>query len=316
MAKAGKRLSGKTEKALAEAEEIRFAKKAKKRAKQEKRAERILADKARFQRSDRKSISSIVGNRDADVSAPISKEPVIPVAGIMPRKGMKPLQSRIRQDLARNASFVLSLAAGVFILMGMLVAAKVAGAEDALRAFGGNFMQAPQNLVPDIFRLVLLMDTLFPMLLGAGFAMLLSSVQERGNRPLVRLALTAVLVGVLADFTENALVFSGLQDNTVSPFQIIFSILKYGMFALAAVLASVLVPIRGGMGWLVKLFLLFVFPFAAALSICKIGAINVFGIEEKMITAFIGVVFLVTILSLAIYAALLSEDDKSEDQNA
>ena len=316
MAKAGKRLSGKTEKALAEAEEIRFAKKAKKRAKQEKRAERIRADKARFQRSDRKSISSIVGNRDVDVSVPVSKEPFLPVSGIMPSKGMKPFQSRIRQDLARNASIVLSLAAGVFILMGMLVAAKVAGAEDALRAFGGNFLQAPQNLVPDISRLVLLMDTLFPMLLGAGFAMLLSSVQERGNRPLVRLALTAVLVGVLADFTENALVFSGLQDNTVSPFQIIFSILKYGMFALAAVLASALVPVRGVMGWMVKLLLLFVFPFAAALSICKIGAINVFGIEEKMITAFIGVVFLVTILSLAIYAALLSEDDNSEDQNA
>ena len=70
-------------------------------------------------------------------------------------------------------------------------------------------------------------------------------------------------------------------------------------------------PVQGFMGWMVKLLLLFVFPFAAALSISKIGAINVFGVEEQMVTALIGVVFLVTILSLAIYAALLSEHENA-----
>lgn len=307
MAKTGKNSTGKIS---GELDARKLVKHEKKLAKQRKRELRAEADKARFQNSDRKSISAIVGNREAGVThtqalSPNNSSPDVYRSTTRNKTG----NSLVQQNLSANASFVLSLALGALLLMAFLAGADINGGKAVIHAFGGNFLVPPQGIPEEIFRVTILLDTVFPMMLGAGFAILLTSVQSRGNRPLVRMALSAILVGVLADFAENAVVFSALQGNPVSPFQIVFSVVKFAAFAFAGVIGSALIPVYGFFGKATHLLLRYVFPVAASLSIAKVNTGELFGFTDEMLSGAIGICFIVTILTLAIYAMNLSEPD-------
>jgi len=134
-------------------------------------------------------------------------------------------------------------------------------------------------------------------------------VQTRGNRPLIRLALTVALFGVLADFSENALVFSSAVGNAALPIQTVFSVIKYGSFALAGVLAFAVIPNRGKLGLPVKALLLTLFPVSAALAVANMGANGLFGLEAKVIATIIASVYLGTMLILAYYALILGKEE-------
>lgn len=288
---------------------------AKKLAKQQKRALRAEADKARFQSSDRKSISAIVGNREAQAVLPHVDETHADLAKhdphTQPHSASQDNQTVVKQSLALNASVILAMAAGVFILMMIMVIQQIPGAETAARAFGGDLFGAELSPISDIGRVFLFLDILFPMFLGAGFGMLVASRQTRGNRPLVRITLSVAVIAVLADLSENALVFSAMNTKAVPAFQIIFTVVKYAGFALAGVLASAILPVRGLWGWIVHILLRFVFPVVAALAISKIGAAEFFGYDQKIVSAGIAGCFLTTILALAIYAAIMSDESRA-----
>ncbi|MEL7430395.1 MAG: hypothetical protein AAFN43_10390, partial [Pseudomonadota bacterium] len=199
--------------------------------------------------------------------------------------------SAVDRNLAGHASIILSVAAGIGLLMVAAAFVLDSGLE-AVKSIGGL---SPTAVPAQTAQIVLALDTLFPVFFGAGLAVLLTSVQARGNRPLIRLALTALLVAVVADFAENALVFNAMSGGDVSTVQGVLTVIKYAGLALVAVMASAVLPAGGFLGQLVHVLTRYLFPVAIAVLISGIGG--------EFTGQIIGAGFPFMLMLLALYAA-------------
>ena len=149
-------------------------------------------------------------------------------------------------------------------------------------------------------QIVFFLDVLFPITFGAGFALLATGLQTRGNRPIVRMILTALLFAVLADFSENALVFKALTGGQTYPVQWPLTVIKYAMLGISAVLLSSIMVVSGLLGTIAMLFLRFIFPISIAILVAGIGG--------RLGTDIVGASFPLGLLLLAIYSKVLSSE--------
>lgn len=193
------------------------------------------------------------------------------------------------------ASILLAIAAGIAILLGLAMVF-LPGGKDAVPAMGG-VLQASAPL--ETAQIVFMLDILFPITFGAGFALLANAFQCRGNRPIVRMILTALLLVVLADFSENALVFKTLTGGEVYVAQWPLTVIKYAMLALSAVLLSTIININVFVGMTSMIFLRYGFPILIALLVSGIGG--------RVAGDVVGASFPLGLILLSIYAMNLSK---------
>ena len=206
----------------------------------------------------------------------------------------------VNTDLLSVSAIVLALATGIAVLLGIASFALPGGSE-AVPAMGG-VLQA--NVPPGTARWVFFLDTLFPIAFGSGLAIFATSFQSRGNRPLVRLILTALLVGVVADFSENALVFRALTGGDTLSLQWPITVVKYAVIAFAGVMMSAIVFGNGMLGRAVVVVLRYVFPILIAALVAGIGG--------RTGADIVGASFPLALLLLAVYANNLSASDKDQ----
>jgi hypothetical protein len=198
--------------------------------------------------------------------------------------------SKMSSELLSNASVLLAIATGIAILFA-IVMATLPGGVDAVPAMGG-VLQATAPL--KTAQIVFFLDILFPITFGAGFALLATAFQTRGNRPIVRMILTALLFVVLADFSENSLVFKALTGGETYPVQWPLTVIKYAMLGISAVLLSAIMVVSGVLGTIAMLFLRFVFPLSIAFLVAGIGG--------RLGSDVVGASFPIGLLLLALYA--------------
>lgn len=204
--------------------------------------------------------------------------------------------SQTSSNLLSNASLLLAIATGIAILFAVVMAV-LPGGQDAVPAMGGVLeATAPLKTAQVVFFL----DIVFPITFGAGFALLATAFQTRGNRPIVRMILTALLFVVLADFSENALVFKALTGGDTLAVQWPLTVVKYSMLGISAVLISSIMVIKGIMGIVSMLFLRFFFPLSIAILVAGVGG--------RMGSDVIGATFPLGLLLLAIYSKMLSSE--------
>lgn len=201
---------------------------------------------------------------------------------------------KVNSDLLSNASVLLAIATGIAILFA-IVMAMLPGGLDAVPAMGG-VLQTTSPL--KTAQIVFFLDILFPITFGAGFALLATAFQTRGNRPIVRMILTALLFVVLADFSENALVFKALTGGETYPVQWPLTVIKYAMLGISAVLLSTIMVVSGIMGMVAILFLRFVFPISIAALVAGMGG--------RLGSDVVGASFPIGLLLLALYAKALA----------
>jgi len=311
MAKRNKnKTAGKAEKSSVDSDKISLTKQEKKREKQKQRMKslRAEADNAHAHNNGRKSFAEKVGTQETSI---VTGSNSLRAQGIRPepdRKKQNPAIS-VKRKLASHASTLLALAAGVAILFSLADFA-LEGNFRELRAVGGNLPANLNELDPERLKIFLGLDTLFPMLLAGGLALLVVGVQVRGNRPIVRLVLTALLVGLMADFVENSLVFNALKTLENSPFQLLATTIKFGALAFAGLLAAALLPIIGLPGRVVHILLGYVYPVMAAWSIYTVMTARPFEPSDNLIVRFgIYAMLPAILLILAFYARKISEKE-------
>lgn len=201
----------------------------------------------------------------------------------------------INPVLMRHSASLLAVASGLGILI-FLAAIGLDGGKNAVRAIGGF----PQGDLPaGTGNFVFFLDTLFPIFYGAGLAVFATGIQMRGNRPLVRMILSLLLLCVVADLAENALIFAIDAGGQSHPAQWPISVTKYAGLAFAGVSLSALVVIHGLLGRCIHLLLRFVFPVAIGMLLS--GIVGEFGRD------IIAAGFPVSLILLSIYAQALSE---------
>lgn len=207
------------------------------------------------------------------------------------------LQS-VNPYMARDAAIVLGMGAAIAVVM-LLVAVLMPEGREAIKGIGG-FVKGPVSL--SAAQVALTLDILFPLFYGAGLVVFATSLQTRGNRPLVRLILTAMLVGVAADFAENAFAFDAMTGGNTYPFQWPLTVVKYAAIAFAAVLLSSLIIPYDGVSALVRFAARYLFPLGVAALISGIG-----GEDVRSILA---VLFPISLLLLAQLAHNLGNSDQ------
>ena len=228
-------------------------------------------------------------NRPEDILVETSTTNVL-VAKKAKSKEISQRFSETSYNLLLNASTLLAIASGIAILFA-LVMAVLPGGKDAVPAMGG-VLEA--NVPLETAQIVFFLDILFPITFGAGFALFATAFQTHGNRPIIRMILTALLFVVLADFSENALVFKSLTGGQTLAIQWPLTVIKYAMLGISAVLLSFIMVIKGIMGTISMLFLRFVFPISIAVLVAGIGG--------RIGSDVIGATFPLGLLLLAIYA--------------
>lgn len=201
---------------------------------------------------------------------------------------------------ARNqlgvASIFLSIAIGISILFAFVMAF-LPGGLDAVPAMGGVLQEV--NAPLQTAQIVFMLDMLFPIAFGAGFALLATAFQSRGNRPIVRMILTALLFVVLVDFTENSLVFKALTGGETYFVQWPLTVVKYGLLALSAMLLSSIIIVANVVGVIAQIFLRYIFPVLIALLVAGIGG--------RVGGDIVGAIFPLGMILLVIYASNLSK---------
>ena len=148
-------------------------------------------------------------------------------------------------------------------------------------------------------KVVLFLDTLFPMFYGGGLAVFAASFQSRSNRSLIRLILTALLITVSADFLENALAFNTMKGDEPYLLRWPLTVVKYGSLAVSAVVLSAIMPVVGALGKLVHFLVRYLFPLAIALLVSGLGG--------EVVAELVGLSFPISLLLLAIYARELMD---------
>ncbi len=122
----------------------------------------------------------------------ISTKETVSSPSVLPKDLIPSLSTTSKRHL-ENASILLALATGIAILFGLSMAL-LPGGNDAVPAMGGVLKAtAPMQTAQIVF----LLDILFPITFGAGFALFATAFQTRGNRSVVRMILTALLLVVL-----------------------------------------------------------------------------------------------------------------------
>ena len=252
-------------------------------------------------KSTTKPVVSIAASTIENETPPTIRETAVkePAPGLSIPSVTAPLSNPLTaasKALLDKASILLALATGIAILFGLSMAA-LPGGNDAVPAMGGVLKAtAPIHTAQIVF----LLDIIFPITFGAGFALLATAFQTRGNRPLVRMILTALLLVVLADFSENALVFKALTGGETHAVQWPLTVIKYAMLGLSAVLLSTIIVVRGTLGLIANLFLRYVFPISIALLVAGVGG--------RTGSDIVGASFPLGLLLLAVYAKTLSTE--------
>jgi hypothetical protein len=166
----------------------------------------------------------------------------------------------------RAASVALLCAAGVSVAM-VAAALLVDGGQDAIRAIGGA---APQAAIsPGAIRVALFLDTLLPLAYGAGFVLLAASLIAVQPVIATSAALLAI-AGTGFDFAENAIVFTTVLGGEPLSF-LAFSLLKYGLLALAIMLIGAAFSARSAFETLVLALMRFGTPASVALHMSGLG---------------------------------------------
>jgi len=194
--------------------------------------------------------------------------------------------------LLDKAAKLLYLAAGISVLM-TIVALFLPRGMAAIEAIGG----IPSGPVPqDTARWALLLDTLFPMFYGGGLAVFFASFRARGNGPLIRLILGAILFAIAADFLENGLAYP-VMTGAGEPlaFQFSVTVIKFGLLTFAAVMGAAVLPdAANGFERLAKLLLRYLFPVSIAVLLSGIGG--------EIVRNITGLGFTISLVILGVYA--------------
>ncbi|MGI9352732.1 MAG: hypothetical protein ACR2O3_14300 [Rhizobiaceae bacterium] len=195
-----------------------------------------------------------------------------------------------RNPFLLHAAVLLVIATFVSILF-VGAALNLEGGKAAIQTIGG-LQDAEVPLISA--KVVLFLDTLFPLFYGGGLAVFAASFQSRTNRSLIRLILTAILIAVSADFFENALAYSVMKGDEPYLLRWPLTVIKYGSLAFSAVALSAIMPVVGVLGKLVHFLVRYLFPVAIALLVSGLGG--------DVVADLVGLSFPISLLLLAIYA--------------
>jgi len=206
----------------------------------------------------------------------------------------------INLGLLRQSMILLAFAAVVFALLAAVFLLLPDG-KAAVSSIGGLAETvAPMTTAPleRTAQITVLLDTLFPILYGSGLAVFATALQSRGNRPLVRLILTALFVVVVTDISENAIIKTMMNGGAPLAVQPLFTMVKYAGLGFASVMLSAIVPRIGFWGQFAHFLLLYAFPISIAALVAGIGGETVQAIASGIMFA--------TLIVLALFARNLS----------
>jgi hypothetical protein len=279
---------------------------AKKLAKQQKRELQREADNQSFRRSDSKNLRGAMNEaygpkepvetitETAKMSSPqtdtVTDTGKIVHETVKVASVEKPVSARsaaINRDFAGQSSFLLAIATGLAVLMAI-----------AVWYFRSN---TPSGI--SLNSVMLVLGTLFPLFLAAGLAMLAVSIQARGNRPIVRIILTTLMLYLFIDFAENALLYALSDQSGYGGVLRVLAVIKWAGPAFAAILLSSILPKNGGLGMLAHLILRYLFPISVALIIASMDS------NASQIITGLGVIISLVVLSA--YATSLSDEGQS-----
>ena len=172
------------------------------------------------------------------------------------------------------ASQFLTLAVAILALV-IVAALSVAGGIPALSAMGGAYAgSAPETAI----RVALAIDFVFPVAFGSGLMLLViglgrhSRKEGAGLPPAAILALVCLMLGVLADFTENGFAVAALRGNAHAVDALSSaSIFKYGIISVSGPLTSSLIPGRDGVARLVVIALRYLLPLDLGLIVSNLA---------------------------------------------
>ncbi len=226
----------------------------------------------------------VVSSRDNSVS---ESTPVLKV-------GNRPCKA-ISSELLWHASCLFAFVAGTGLLM-MFAAFYLPEGVKAVRAASG-FPES--GITVRTAQIIMALDTLFPIFLLSGTAVLATALQTRGNRPLVRMILTTLLFVMIFDMAENALVYAAISNGEVSSSQFPLTVAKYGGLALASILFSVILPMIGKFGTAIHIFLRYLIPISTAILATGLG--------DQLMRDAITAGSVITIFAMAVYPQVLAE---------
>ena len=159
------------------------------------------------------------------------------------------------------------------------------------------------SLLPNTLQTLTALDVIFPIYYCGSLMLLVTSLQVRKNRPLVRILLSVILIVAVSDFFENALVATGKSNSLAQAIQPVFSVLKFGALGLAAVLFSAVLPAIGKFVDVTRFLTRYAVPVG-------VGAIiyDLVGVEHSGIAFELGgLLILATMVSLTLLAANLAK---------
>ena len=189
------------------------------------------------------------------------------------------------------ASIVLTVAAGLSILMALL-AANLPSGKEAVLAFAG-FGLGSEAVPARTIQWLRGLDMLFPAFCAGGLALFFSGFQKRGNRPIVRLVLLALLFAFIADMAENSAVMNlAGARNTGGMFLSTYA--KYGLIVFAFVVGSAVVDTTSPLGKVVMLVLRFVLPI--------VFVVLVSGLAGTPMLALAALIFVLSLFLFAVFA--------------
>ena len=191
------------------------------------------------------------------------------------------------------ASLSLFIATGIAILFGVIMVL-FEGGKDVVPAMGGVLPPDGLDVPYKTSQLVFLLDILFPISFGSGFAFLAVSHKVSGNSEIVKMIILILFLVVVSDFSENALVFSTLKGGDTLLVQWPLTVLKYSLLGFSAVLMSSLIKQTNLLSKLCILFLRFVFPLSVAALVSGIGG--------RVGSDLVGATFPLGLFLIALYA--------------
>jgi len=198
--------------------------------------------------------------------------------------------SAVDRKSLTEASQILLVAALVALAMGACMVLLEDG-RAAVSAMGG----VVEAQVP-IFtaQIVLLLDILFPLAFGSGLMLFAHAFRSEENKSVIHMILLAMLVAVIADFTENSLAFKAMTGQGETFIKWPMTVIKYATIAFGGILLSALLPQETQFDKIVKLILRYIVPFNMALLIC--------GVAGEFGRLYVGGSFPAILLTLSIYA--------------
>lgn len=190
----------------------------------------------------------------------------------------------MRGQLFHGASQLLLVA---FIAsIGFLVLATTKEGMTAAQLFGGLASgTAPEKLVQVAYAL----DLIFPFFYGAGLAAFAAAWSERGNRPFARILVLLVMIAAAADLIENRYIALEAAGDGIRPVWIAaFTMLKYGLLAIASAGLSTLLVARNSYYQIVVFLLRFAMPVLVALMLANVGGDPLRGLTLLLFAVMLG----------------------------